>query len=228
MKPPSSNQRTRGTVRMWDDEKGFGFIEPEDGGADVFLHMRALANRSLRPAVGTVVSYRWGTDDQQRPRALDAHLESSTPGANPTFSPLITNRRIAAAPPHVAAMKRPSRWAEPKMQAGLGASVFLGALAGAAALGFLTAWVPALYTVMSSLTFTAYHMDKSRAENRRQRTPENTLHLLEALGGWPGALLAQHWLHHKTAKVTYQVIFWLIVTAHVGLWTWWTLQQGKS
>ena len=216
MKPPGPTQRTRGTVRMWDDEKGFGFIEPEDGGADVFLHMRALPNRNVRPAVGAVVSYRRGTDDQQRPRALDARLEKGTPGASPTFSPLNTNRRPAAT-------KRASRCAEPKVQAALGVGVFLGALTGAAAFGLLTAWMPALYTVMSSLTFTAYYVDKTRAEHGGRRIPENTLHFLEALGGWSGALLAQHWLGHKTGKVAYQVIFWLIVTAHLGLWTWWAL-----
>ena len=210
---------------MWDDEKGFGFIEPEDGASDVFLHMRALANRNLRPTVGAVVSYRWSTDDEQRPRALDARLEGGTPGASPTFLPLTNNRR-ASGMKHGSV--RASRWAEPKVQAGLGVAVFLGALVGAAALGFLAALVPTLYAVVSSLTFTAYLLDKARAENRGRRIPENTLHILEALGGWPGALLAQHWLHHKTGKVAYQVIFWLIVTAHVGLWIWWTLRQGKS
>ena len=223
MNPPGPAQRDRGTVRMWDDEKGFGFIEPEDGGADVFLHMRALANRSLRPAVGTVVSYRRGTDDQQRARALDARLENGTSSASPTFAPLTANRRAVAA-----RKGRPtpaSRWAEPKVQAGLGAAVFLGALAAASALGFLTVFAPAAYAVMSGLTFTAYLLDKTRAEQRGRRIPESTLHLLEALGGWPGALLAQHWLSHKTGKVSYQVIFWLIVTAHGGLWIWWALQQ---
>lgn len=218
-------QRVRGTVRMWDDDKGFGFIEPEDGGADVFLHMRALANRNLRPTVGAVVSYRSGTDDQQRPRALDARLEN---GASPTFSPLTTNRRPAAAPARNGRPTRASRWAEPKVQAGLGAASFLGALASASALGFLTAFVPAFYAVMSGLTFTAYLLDKTRAEQRGRRISENTLHFLEALGGWPGALLAQHWLQHKTGKVSYQVIFWLIVTAHLALWAWWTLQAGKN
>lgn len=114
------------------------------------------------------------------------------------------------------------------MQAVLGASTFLGGLATASALGFLPALVPAIYAVMSGLTFTAYLLDKTRAEQRGRRISEKTLHTLEALGGWPGALLAQHWLQHKTGKVSYQVIFWLIVTAHLALWTWWTLQAGKN
>ena len=123
---------------------------------------------------------------------------------------------------------RTSRWAEPKVQAGLGAATFLGALAGASALGFLPALVPAICAVMSALTFTTYLLDKTRAEQRGRRISEITLHSLETLGGWPGALLAQHWLQHKTGKVSYQVIFWLIVTAHLALWTWWTLQQREN
>jgi uncharacterized membrane protein YsdA (DUF1294 family) len=63
-------------------------------------------------------------------------------------------------------------------------------------------------------------MDKARAEKEERRVPENTLHMLELLGGWPGALIAQQWLRHKTAKVSYQVIFWLIVMGHVVFWGW--------
>ena len=44
-----------------------------------------------------------------------------------------------------------------------------------------------------------------------RRIPEQTLHLLEILGGWPAAFLAQRVLRHKSSKVSYQIAFWLIV-----------------
>ena len=53
-----------------------------------------------------------------------------------------------------------------------------------------------------------------RAEEREWRVPEARLHLLELLGGWPGAFLAQRRLRHKCAKGSYQVVFWLIVLAY--------------
>jgi uncharacterized membrane protein YsdA (DUF1294 family) len=37
------------------------------------------------------------------------------------------------------------------------------------------------------------------------------LHLLELLGGWPGAFIAQRRLRHKCSKRQYQVVFWAIV-----------------
>jgi len=40
------------------------------------------------------------------------------------------------------------------------------------------------------------------------------LHLLELLGGWPGAFLAQRRLRHKCSKRRYQFVFWLIVLAY--------------
>jgi uncharacterized membrane protein YsdA (DUF1294 family) len=66
-------------------------------------------------------------------------------------------------------------------------------------------------TAISLLTFIVYYFDKRRAEKAGPRTPETLLHLFELLGGWPGALLAQRWVRHKSAKVMYQVVFWFIV-----------------
>jgi CspA family cold shock protein len=37
-----------GTVKWFNPEKGYGFITPKDGGSDVFVHMSALEQASIR------------------------------------------------------------------------------------------------------------------------------------------------------------------------------------
>lgn len=75
-------------------------------------------------------------------------------------------------------------------------------------------WLLAGVAAVSAFTFLAYRSDKRRAERGEWRVPETTLHLLELVGGWPGAFLAQLLLRHKNAKATYQLVFWQIVLAH--------------
>lgn len=88
-------------------------------------------------------------------------------------------------------------------------------------------WAIVLYPVLSLLTLVLYRHDKQRAMAGGPRTPEKTLHLLELLGGWPGALVAQQVYRHKTRKVEYQLVFWLIVLAHQALWLDWLLLKGQ-
>jgi uncharacterized membrane protein YsdA (DUF1294 family) len=68
------------------------------------------------------------------------------------------------------------------------------------------------------LTIWVYSCDKHAAQKGLRRTPEKRLHLLEALGGWPGALFAQIHYRHKRLKPSYQRVFWLIVAGHGILW----------
>lgn len=83
---------------------------------------------------------------------------------------------------------------------GLSLETFGQAAGGVAGLSLLTAFITWL--------------DKRRAEADAWRIPEALLHLLEMLGGWPGAYLAQRHFRHKTAKISYRVGFWLIVLLH--------------
>jgi len=47
-----------GTVKFYNDQKGFGFIQPDDGSRDVFLHATALERAGLRGLVeGQKVSF---------------------------------------------------------------------------------------------------------------------------------------------------------------------------
>jgi len=72
-------------------------------------------------------------------------------------------------------------------------------------------------TSLSLITYLIYWWDKSAARNGRWRTPETTLHLVAVLGGWPGALIAQQVLRHKTQKQPFRWVFWLTVLANIAL-----------
>ena len=74
-----------------------------------------------------------------------------------------------------------------------------------------------IYLVASLVCFMAYTFDKSAARAGRWRISENTLLLLGLLGGWPGAIVAQQLLRHKTAKKPFQRAFWATVVLNVAV-----------
>lgn len=76
-------------------------------------------------------------------------------------------------------------------------------------------WVLATYGLVSLTTFYVYGVDKASAVQGTQRVPEATLHLLEFLGGWPGALVAQVYYRHKTIKASFQAGYLAAVIANL-------------
>lgn len=67
------------------------------------------------------------------------------------------------------------------------------------------------------ITFVAYGVDKHAAQSGAWRVPENTLHTLEFLGGWGGALLGQKFFRHKSKKKSYQTFFWMMMLFEAAL-----------
>ena len=69
--------------------------------------------------------------------------------------------------------------------------------------------------LLSALAFALYARDKRAAKRRTRRIPERVLHLVAGLGGWPGALLAQRALRHKTAKPGFRRAFRVAIAANL-------------
>lgn len=58
-----------GTVKWFNESKGFGFIKPEDGGDDVFVHFRAIVGDGFKTLTeGQTVNYQV----EQGPKGLQA------------------------------------------------------------------------------------------------------------------------------------------------------------
>jgi cold shock protein len=61
----------KGTVKFYNDQKGFGFIEPEDGGKDVFVHATALERAGMSGlSEGQKVSFETEVDNRSGKTAV--------------------------------------------------------------------------------------------------------------------------------------------------------------
>lgn len=217
------NER-RGRLKSWDDAKGFGFIKPLNDGADVFAHISVMRG-DRRPQPGDEVLFIEGRDERGRPRAEHLRL------AGELSLDIQDSRRKPKAAANNAPVRQKSVLKPVNRPAKQGtiqnfsskAAVFslictLPVLGAMQQLGKGVWWLLPLYLLASLLSFMQYWLDKRSAQSGGQRTPENTLHLVELAGGWPGALVAQQTFRHKTRKGSYQAVFWLIVAAHQLLW----------
>lgn len=195
------NPGKRGTIIKWFDEKGYGFIKPVTGESQLFFHIRSIRNLSRRDLLGVRVTYQETTGKDGRPAADDVYLAIESPSAfhqAPRVRASASNRSGASL-------------------AWIVTLSFIAATTVGAASGHLPVYTPIAYVVMSVFTYLMYADDKQNAATGRWRTSESTLHWLELLCGWPGALVAQWSLRHKNRKQGYQGWFWIIVLINIGL-----------
>ena len=75
-----ANIRSKGTLSKWIDDKGFGFLTPETGKKEIFVHISAFdRNIPRRPIVGDIIFYYVKIDEQGKSKAYDAVIEGAAP-----------------------------------------------------------------------------------------------------------------------------------------------------
>jgi len=84
------------------------------------------------------------------------------------------------------------------------------------------------YLAISLFTFILYAVDKSAAKKGAWRTQESTLHLFSLAGGWPGAMIAQQTLRHKSKKQAFRAVFWVTVMLNMGGFIWLHTSDGGA
>lgn len=182
--------RYQGKIASWKDTRGFGFIAPNGGGAPVFLHIKAFTAGGRRPVEGDIVTYLLVHDERGKPQAeLAAFAQARLAAGIASRSSSGPNRSTTGRAVTVSLV----------FFILLGVLVLTRRLPGLALL---------LYTGMSFFTYIAYAVDKSAARNGTWRTSEQALIVLGLAGGWPGALLAQSFLRHKSSKPSFQAAYW--------------------
>lgn len=188
--------RYQGRVSTWRDKQGFGFITPNSGGKQVFVHITAFSNHHRRPSGNEIVTYEVTKDvngklKAERVQYIDEPVRSNDGSLLLLF-----------------------------------AIIFLLCMVISTYAGKLLLWVLGLYLMASSWTLIAYRLDKMAAKRSHRRTPEKTLHLLALIGGWPGAIIGQKLFRHKSKKLSFQVTFWATIILNCAALAWLLSMDG--
>jgi cold shock CspA family protein len=62
--------RTHGTLAKWNDERGFGFIQPTTGTGELFVHISAFPRDGIRPRIGELISFEVDRRSDGKQRAV--------------------------------------------------------------------------------------------------------------------------------------------------------------
>lgn len=182
--------RFEGTLKSWNDERGFGFIAPDQGSDELFVHVKAFSRRNGRPAIGQRLTFEVEIGPQGKKRAKNVEAIRILVAAR--------SRRE----------EEPADWDIASLAA---IPVLIAVYVGASLYWSVSPLWAVAYFVASVVTFFAYAFDKTAAVRGNWRTQEGTLLGLGLLCGWPGALLAQKGLRHKSSKQPFRNAFWITV-----------------
>ena len=70
-----TRKTVQGVLKTWKEDRGFGFLKPDDGSKDIFMHISALDSSSRRPVTGDIIHYQITRDQRGKFKAINAQIE---------------------------------------------------------------------------------------------------------------------------------------------------------
>ena len=208
--------RVDGTLSLWNDDRGFGFVTTDIGDRRVFVHISAFPRTAGRPLVGDSLSFEIDTASDGRNIARHVTLASHVIGTDHTTAQWLS--RAAAepvSPPRRSPLRRLLAARGPASFDYLAIIGFFLVYVFVSVLWPMPPWVLGVYLVTSILSFIVYAADKKAATTGGWRISESSLLALGIVGGWPGAIVGQQLFRHKTRKVGFRSAFWGTVVLNV-------------
>jgi cold shock CspA family protein len=71
-----ATNRIEGTLKTWNDDKGYGFIAPANGGQDIFVHISDFPRRGGTPKIGEHLSFEITLNKDGKKKAIRVHRPS--------------------------------------------------------------------------------------------------------------------------------------------------------
>ena len=192
--------RKKGKIVRWNEDKGFGFIQPFDSKQQIFIHITEIQHRRT-PSPGDVITYSNSSDENNRPSAVDAvmagdkHIKKKARELNKSVIIFAVGYLVLYAVLVLFKMTPVELW------------------------GFMC--------LLSVITYIAFARDKAKAQKNHWRVQESTLLLFSLMGGWPGALIAQQRLRHKSSKQSFKFVLWVTIFVSVLIYAWAVSPKGQ-
>lgn len=193
--------KEQGKIVHYHPDKGFGFIQYR-GNQEIFFHERQFrAGRT--PIIGEMVVFEIKKDKSGRDCADNVQELA------------FVQKQQAKRQKYEAYQAR-----QEQKQGGLNfwcafALMYIIIFMGVMVFASLSFWLLGIYVIMGAVSFVLYYKDKLSAQSGGWRTPESTLHLVDALGGWVGATFAHKLLNHKATKPKFRALFYVTVFVNI-------------
>lgn len=199
----------QGRIEDWREDRGFGVIKTE-AGESFFFHISQF-NPAHQPKIGEQVVFAVGQNRQ----TIQGHLQAKQIHELGFVYQLESekNQRTRYRNRQQNSNSAFDFGEQLSLAIGIGFYSVLVLLAVMDKLGWL---VVGWYAVLGIIIYTMYAKDKAAAHSGARRTPEYVLHIVSALGGWVGTLLAQSYLRSKLQKTNFRMVYYLTVLVNLA------------